>query len=185
MKEITKTKDGFEQTFQVNYLAQFLLTQLLMDRLIASNAGIINTASAANHGSLLRLKNIQAAKTTWIAYSNGKLLDIIHAKEISRRFGAKGVVAVSVHPGIVATSFASSLKGPFAWLYNTSLSRFIKTPAAGADTIIWLTQNRIGWTPGAYYSNRKIRKPHKLATDIVKSSQIWNITERLLTDSKT
>ncbi|MBC7459670.1 SDR family NAD(P)-dependent oxidoreductase, partial [Candidatus Saccharibacteria bacterium] len=46
MKSITTTKDGFEQTFQVNYLAQFLLTNLLMDRLIQSKAGIINTSSA-------------------------------------------------------------------------------------------------------------------------------------------
>lgn len=184
MQEIKKTKDGFEETFQVNYLAQFVLTNLLLDRLIASKGGVINTASAANYSSILKLKDLQAVKSTWIAYSNTKLLDIIHAKELSRRFGSKGLTAVSLHPGIVATSFAKRLKGPFAWLYNTSLKRLIKTPEGGADTIVWLARNRTLWVPGAYYSNRTVRKPHRLATDIVKASSIWNKTEALLEANK-
>jgi NAD(P)-dependent dehydrogenase (short-subunit alcohol dehydrogenase family) len=184
MKTITKTRDGFEQTFQVNYLSQFLLTNLLMDRLIASKGGVINTASAANYSARIMVGNIQTARIPWIAYANVKLLDIIHAKEISRRFGSKGVLAVSVHPGVVATSFAKSLKGPFSWLYNTSLKKLIKTPAQGADTIVWLARNRQIWRPGAYYSNRKIRTPHRLASSIVKASGIWNDTETLLAGSK-
>lgn len=184
MKSITKTKDGFEQTFQVNYLSQFLLTNLLMDRLIDSKGGIINTASAANYSASLKIHNLQAAKLPFVAYANGKLLDIIHAKEISRRYGSKGVLAVSVHPGVVATKFARSIKGPFSWLYNTPLKRLIKTSAMGADTIVWLAQHRDLWRPGAYYSNRKVRTPHKLASNIVKASGIWNDTESLLTSNK-
>lgn len=184
MKSISITKDGFEQTFQVNYLSQFLLTNLLMDRLIASKGGVINTASAANYSAMLKTNDIQAARIPWIAYANVKLLDIIHAKELSRRFGAKGVLAVSVHPGVVATNFGKNLKGPFAWIYNTSLKRLIKTPEMGADTIVWLAQHRGLWRPGAYYNNRKIRTPHKLANNIVKASGIWNDTETLLAGNK-
>lgn len=40
-----KTVDGFEKTFQINHLAPFLLTTLLMDTLIASNASVIQTSS--------------------------------------------------------------------------------------------------------------------------------------------
>ena len=42
------TKDGFDKTFQVNHLAPFLLTHLLMDRLIESDARVIQTSSAAH-----------------------------------------------------------------------------------------------------------------------------------------
>ena len=42
------TVDGFELTFQVNYLAPFLLTQLLLDRLLDSQATVVNTSSLAN-----------------------------------------------------------------------------------------------------------------------------------------
>jgi NAD(P)-dependent dehydrogenase (short-subunit alcohol dehydrogenase family) len=181
MKQVKKTKDGYEETFQVNYLAQFVLTNLLLDRLIASKGGVINTVSAASFLARINFKDIQAVKSTWIAYANAKLLSIVHAKELSRRFGAKGLSAVSVHPGIVATK---GLIGPFAWIYNTWLRKLLKTPEGGAETIVWLAGHRNLWVPGAYYSNRAVRKPHRLANDIVKMSSLWNKTKALVEASK-
>jgi NAD(P)-dependent dehydrogenase (short-subunit alcohol dehydrogenase family) len=43
-----ETVDGHEKTFQVNHLAPFLLTKLLMARLVESKAVVINTSSVAN-----------------------------------------------------------------------------------------------------------------------------------------
>ncbi|AUA16664.1 putative oxidoreductase YciK [Streptomyces malaysiensis subsp. malaysiensis] len=40
-----RTPDGFEKTFQVNHLAPFLLTRLLMDKLLASGASVLQTSS--------------------------------------------------------------------------------------------------------------------------------------------
>src|SRR3954447_23612124 len=47
------TPDGYEETFALNHLAPFLLTQLLMDRLRASRARVITTASDAHQGGAL------------------------------------------------------------------------------------------------------------------------------------
>jgi NAD(P)-dependent dehydrogenase (short-subunit alcohol dehydrogenase family) len=180
MKSIITTKDGFEQTFQVNYLAQFVLTNLLMDRLIASKGAIINTSSAAHRFARLRFDNIQFASAPFVAYGNSKLLDLLHAQELARRYGAKGVDVVSFHPGVVATNFAQSTNGPFAWMYNTAAKALLKTPAQGADTLVWLANNRALWQGGGYYANRKLSTISGIAKDPTAGPTVWDITEKLL-----
>ncbi|MGV9001926.1 MAG: SDR family NAD(P)-dependent oxidoreductase [Candidatus Saccharimonadaceae bacterium] len=180
MKSIVMTKDGFEQTFQVNYLAQFVLTNLLMERLIESKGAVINTSSAAHKFAKLHLDNLQFARAPFTAYGNGKLLDLIHAQELARRFSDKGLDAVSFHPGIVATNFATATNGPFAWMYKTSVKLLLKSPAQGADTLIWLANNRKLWQNGSYYSNRKLSSVSGIAKDPKAGPEIWDITEALL-----
>ena len=180
MKSITTTKDGFEQTFQVNYLAQFLLTELLMERLISSKAGIINTSSAAHMFSRLHLDDLQFATKPFAAYADSKLLDLIHAQELTRRYNKKGVQAVSFHPGVVATSFANTSTGPFSWLYNTSAKQILKTPAQGADTMVWLANNRDLWLSGSYYNKRKLASISKIAQSPTVGPFIWDQTVALL-----
>jgi len=184
MQSVVMTKDGFEQTFQVNYLAQFLLTNLLMDRLIASKGAVINTSSAAHRFARLHLDNVQFAGAPFVAYGNSKLLDLIHAQELARRYSRKGVDAVSFHPGVVATNFASATDGPFAWMYNTSMKAILKTPAQGADTLVWLANNRPLWKDGGYYSKRKLATIGGLAKDPTVGRKIWDITEKLLSQTE-
>ena len=49
------TTDGFEQTFALNHLAPFLLTNLLLERISASSGRVVTTASDAHKGGLLDL----------------------------------------------------------------------------------------------------------------------------------
>ena len=180
MKSIITTKDGFEQTFQVNYLAQFLLTNLLMDRIVESKGAIINTSSAAHRFSRLDRTALQSAGSPFGAYSNAKLLDLLHAQELAHRYSSKGVDVVSFHPGVVATNFASETNGPFAWMYKTAMNTLLKTPAQGADTLVWLANNRKLWQNGGYYSNRKLSPVSGIAKDPTTSPAIWDITTALL-----
>jgi dehydrogenase/reductase SDR family protein X len=59
------TKDGFESQFAVNYLGHFLLTHLLMPRLIAAGkkgqaARILNISSTAHSFGWFELNDLQA-----------------------------------------------------------------------------------------------------------------------------
>jgi NAD(P)-dependent dehydrogenase (short-subunit alcohol dehydrogenase family) len=180
MGTIQKTDDGFESTIQVNYFAQFLLTHLLLDRIIASKGAIVNTSSGAHMFSFLKIDDIQAAKSPTIAYGNSKLLDLIHAKEITRRYKSKGIDAVSFHPGIVATNFASSSGNTFSFMANGLIKKLIKTPEQGADTLVWLVNNRPLWKSGAYYVKRKPAMTNRIAKDTQKHKIIWDNTEKLL-----
>jgi NAD(P)-dependent dehydrogenase (short-subunit alcohol dehydrogenase family) len=67
------TVDGHEKTFQVNHLAPFLLTTLLMDVLANSGARVINTSSVANRiFARLDIEDLDAGKAyaTNRAYGN-------------------------------------------------------------------------------------------------------------------
>ncbi|MGO9509878.1 MAG: SDR family NAD(P)-dependent oxidoreductase, partial [Mycobacterium sp.] len=114
-KERALTADGHEMTFQVNYLAPFLLTDLLMDRLIESKATVINTSSVAHqrYGNL-NIDDLDAARAykATKAYGDAKLAQVLYTKELVRHFGSQGVSAVSFHPGNIATNFSNEAATP-------------------------------------------------------------------------
>jgi NAD(P)-dependent dehydrogenase (short-subunit alcohol dehydrogenase family) len=88
------TVDGHELTFQVNYLAPFLLTTLLLERLLESGGTVINTSSVGNRLfgdlDLDDLENVNGYKANK-AYGDSKLAQILHAKELDRRYGDRGL----------------------------------------------------------------------------------------------
>lgn len=58
------TKDGFESVFAINYLGHFLLTHLLMPRLIAAgtngqSARIVNVSSAGQSLGFFEINDLQ------------------------------------------------------------------------------------------------------------------------------
>lgn len=171
----TTTPDGNERTVQVNHLAPFLLTNLLMDRLTASKASVICTASSAHRTARhLDLDDLTHARryTPTSAYASAKLMNILFASEVQRRFGPRGLRAVSFHPGVVRTSFASE-PGNVYHLGVTSFVRwFFRSPAKGADTLVWLATTD-GWQPGEYYKDRRVARRSKQANDAELARGLW------------
>jgi NAD(P)-dependent dehydrogenase (short-subunit alcohol dehydrogenase family) len=102
------TADGHERTLQHNHLAPFLLTNLLRERLVASEARVVNTASLMNLVGNVRLDDMEWEKRPWLggwrAYGTSKLATILFTKELARR---TGLAAYSFHPGYVSTGFAA------------------------------------------------------------------------------
>jgi NAD(P)-dependent dehydrogenase (short-subunit alcohol dehydrogenase family) len=173
------TVDGHEKTMQVNHLAPFLLTNLLMDVLVESRSSVINTSSLAHRiYSKLDIEDIEVTKgyTPQVAYGNAKLENILFTRELDRRFHDQGISTAAFHPGGVATNFASEAKGTMRYAYHTPLRRLIfVTPAKGADTLVWLASSVPGrdWKSGEYYYKRKIKKTTAQAADAVLAAQLW------------
>lgn len=174
------TVDGFEKTLQVNYLAHFLLTYLLLDTLSASKATIINTSSVANR-LLSRLDindlNVKRAYTAKKAYGNAKLANILFTKQLDRLYSAKGISAAAFHPGYVATNFASGAKGLFRFAYHGPLKKALRlvSAAEGADTLVWLATAlpHADWTPGEYYQKRIVTKAHPKSYSSTLADELW------------
>ncbi|GAA5226719.1 SDR family NAD(P)-dependent oxidoreductase [Paeniglutamicibacter antarcticus] len=180
------TDDGFELTLQVNYLAPYLLTHLLLDRLVASRAAVINTSSVANrlYGKVdLSDLNAERYYDPKRAYGNAKLEQIMFTSELQRRFGSQGLGAAAFHPGIVRTGFSRAPGSSMESIYaNRFISAFLATPAKGADTLIWLAgQGRDRtWPSGAYFKHRKVARTNPQANDVSLCSSLWEQTRQML-----
>ncbi len=171
------SQDGFEMTFALNHLAYFLLTNLLLDLLIASApARIINVSSGAHVGAHLRLDQIKdpARYNSWAAYSESKLANIYFTYELARRLDGKDVTANVLHPGFVATNFGRSNGG----LYNPLFRLFqvgAISPEAGAKTTLYLaTSPEVEGVSGKYFDRSKAVSSSPVSYDLQMARKLWD-----------
>ena len=183
MGERSLTVDGNEKTLQVNHLAPFLLTSLLIERLVASGASVINTASVANalYGNI-DINDLHNEKrySPNKAYGDSKLANILFTRELNRRYRDRGLVTAAFHPGVVATSFASNTTSVLRFVYGVVLSRFLISPKKGADTLVWLATAGTTFTSGGYYTRRKIDRTNRQADDTTLAKRLWEESAALV-----
>ncbi|WP_426936329.1 SDR family NAD(P)-dependent oxidoreductase [Brevibacterium sp. LE-L] len=165
------TPDGFEKTFQVNHLAPYLLTHLLIDRLLDSRAAVVNTSSIGarlfGNIDLDDLNNWQGF-TPNKAYGDAKLANILFTKGLHERFHARGLSSVAFHPGNVATNFAADTDSYFQRVYHGVLKRFLISPQQGGARLRHFIDGKPGgtWASGEYYGTpRRIGSTNRQASD--------------------
>ncbi len=177
----TLTDDGFERTWEVDYLSHFLLTNLLIDPLRrAAPSRVINVSSQGHQMGRIEFDNLNR-ETGWSgirAYGQAKLAQILFTKEFARRFAGTGVSAFAVHPGPVRTDWSRGGAGMrigarIAW-------PFMLSPERGADTIVWLASlgETDGWS-GQYFTKRHPEKPKADAEDPELARRLWEVSEEL------
>jgi NAD(P)-dependent dehydrogenase (short-subunit alcohol dehydrogenase family) len=179
---IHKTVDGHEITFQVNYLAPFLLTTQLMEVLVDSHATVINTASSLQ--KLLPRARITDLENTvqrrpGIAYALTKLAIVLFTTELHRRYHTSGLSAASFHPGNVNTNFGDASGSRFLrFMRHTPVARLTASADQGADQLVWLASGTPGvdWTSGEYYSKHKIARANRAAYDPQLARELWDRT---------
>ncbi len=183
----TKTADGFEETFQVNHLAPFLLTSLLMDKLLTSRASVIQTSSSgARLFGRLDIGDLDHDRdfTPQLAYGTAKLENILFTRELHARYHPQGLSAAAFNPGAVATSFATSSDSFMRRIYTSRIGRaFMATPEKGASQMVWLAETSPGtdWESGTYYEKNKPAKrnnPQALDPDLAR--ELWDRSAELL-----
>lgn len=183
----TITVDGFEKTFQINYLAAFLLTNLLMDKLCECRATVIQTSSVAANlfGAGLNLENLNYESNYLAvrAYGETKLENILFTRELHRRWGPKGLHAVAFEPGLVRSNFASESVLFFKLLYRTPLRYlFTITPARSARRLVRLAAGEPGkdFQCGEVYSYKRKMPVLYRDADGQAAKELWDRTERMI-----
>lgn len=179
------TMDGFEKTLQVNHLAPFLLTKLLADILVASDARVINTSSVAHKlfGKLdIEDLNVGKKYSANRAYGNAKLANILFTKELHRRFSGTGLTTAAFHPGGVATNFSAGSTSLMRFAYGSGMRQYMLTPAQGAQTLVWLAigQPGLDWESGEYYAKQKIARTSGQAHNTRLAADLWARSESMV-----
>ena len=176
------TEDGIEQTFAVNHLGYFLLTNLLLDRLIASApARIVNVASIGHRQGTMDFDDLGFEKGYWImkAYSRSKLGNVLFTRELARRLEGKRVTVNCLHPGGVATTIWAKAPG-WAKPFLSIAKLFMITPEQGGDRIVYLATDPAveGETGGYYEKNRRV-SPSTRAQDPELAKKLWDVSLQL------
>jgi NAD(P)-dependent dehydrogenase (short-subunit alcohol dehydrogenase family) len=175
--------DGFEMTFAVNHLASFLLTNLLLDTLKASEpARIINVSSIAQAGGFINLDDLQATQKYRMmdAYSQSKLANVLFTYALARRLERSEVTVNCLHPGIVATNIWSQPLPAFLRPLG-NISRFFGISSAkGAQTPLYLaTSAQVEGVSGKYFFECKEQPTAQISYDLVVQERLWEISEEL------
>jgi retinol dehydrogenase 14 len=182
--ERRETVDGIEQTFAVNHLGPFLLTNLLLDLIEKSApARIVNVASTGHYRGTLDFDDLGFAKGGyWImrAYSRSKLANVIFTRDLARRLEGKNVTVTSLHPGAVATHIWAGSPGWAKPLLAVVKALFMISPEKGASRIVYLaTSPEVDGKTGGYYENNVERAPARLAQDEAVAKRLWDESARL------
>jgi retinol dehydrogenase-12 len=152
------TADGFESSYQVNYLSHFLLTHLLLDRLKASEQGrVINLSSSVYTAGKFDVQNLQSEKrfSVMSTYAATKLFMLLFSVELAERLKGTNITSNAAHPGIVRTPMMLRAPGMFRVISYMALP-FSISPQQGAATPVYLaTSPTVCQLSGCYFTNCK------------------------------
>jgi NAD(P)-dependent dehydrogenase (short-subunit alcohol dehydrogenase family) len=172
-----ETSEGLEQTFALNHLAPFLLTNLLRDRLTGGR--VVTTASDAHKSGRLDLDDLQSQRSySPRVYGTSKLCNILFTRELARR--APDLHANCFHPGVVRTGFAKNENGIWK-LVATLGTPFFRSPERGARSLVWLAlSDDAAALTGEYIVDEKVVAPSAQALDNNLAQNLWEHSARLV-----
>jgi NAD(P)-dependent dehydrogenase (short-subunit alcohol dehydrogenase family) len=178
------TADGFEHTFALNHLAPFLLTGLLLDRLIASAPSrIVTVSSGAQSTGTIDFEDLmgELKYSGSTAYDQSKLANVMFTYELARRLAGTGVTATALHPGLTNTSFsAEDPARVFAPLVKV-MRPFMKKPERGADTPVYLASSPAAeGATGQYFANLKAKRSNESSYDNAAAARLWQVSADLV-----
>ncbi|TFH32035.1 MAG: SDR family NAD(P)-dependent oxidoreductase, partial [Myxococcales bacterium] len=184
-KDRTLSKDGYEETFAVNHLAHFLLTNELQDLLVAgTEARVVNVASSMhvrpksmNWDDLMFENNWSGF---WV-YGHSKLANVLFSNEIARRWKELGITSNALNPGNVRSRITRN-----NWflnaLHRSPIARMIiMSEADGARTSLHVaTSPDLQGVTGRYFDKVREAKASKASADEQAARRLWEVSQQLI-----
>ena len=178
------TAEGLEATFALNHMSYFLLTNLLLDRLQAAQAGrIVVVASRAHLRARLDFDDLQNANrySAWRAYCRSKLANVMFAYALARRLEGGPVAVNALHPGVVASRFGSDNGFAFRTALRLAfrLAGAIGEEAGAALSIRLAADPALAGVSGRYFSGRGEASSSKASHSVEDQERLWAASEAL------
>lgn len=196
-KEARKTVDGFDESFQVNFLANVLLVRRMLERnVIAASTNrriggpkaprIVIVSSESHRTSPLidwaRLGTFRSwgMREAVEQYGYGKLLLQTFAEELVRRTRGRAAVH-SMCPGAVRTDIGREAPPWAKPALDLTMRVFFKAPKEAATPVIYLAASRaIEGKTGLYLHVNRLRDARDEARNLENGRRLWDEAERIL-----
>jgi len=179
-------KAGIETVIAINHCGPYLLTNLLMDLLIASKSRIVNVSSALHKSGNKTLdfdtfRSTAAKYNKMVAYQQSKLANVLFSYEINKRFGDRGVTSFALHPGVIGTDLSRELSCGCLLKMPCCLV-CLKTPSQGASTTMeCLLTDVVPNNENFYYADCRSEALVKKLVNAEDAQKLWEWSETNVT----
>ena len=178
------TKAGLEIVFCVNHLASFLLTRLLLKRLLeCAPARIIQVNSQGHRFGGLDIEDLNWNRRRYKGlqgYGASKVAQLLTVWELSDRLQGSGVTINAMHPGEVRTNIGMNNGLLYRWYQRYLLWPILRNPEISGNAIYYLAAApEMVDVSGNFYNQTIYEKPAPHAMDRKLGKRIWEISETL------
>jgi NAD(P)-dependent dehydrogenase (short-subunit alcohol dehydrogenase family) len=170
-----ETVDGFESTFALNHLAYFLLTNRLIEILLATkNSRIVSTSSGGHYRGKIHFDDLHLKKGYRVmkAYAQSKLANVMFTYALARRLEGKPITVNCFHPGLVKTgAFRKQPLGALVewWVYRNAIS-----VEEGTETMIYLASSaEVAGISGKYFYLKQSQETNPLSYIVEDQERLW------------
>ena len=178
------TGEGFELSYAVNLLGQYVLVMNLLPALIASEPSrIVMVSSGGMYSQPLSVENIQSSEGEYdgtAAYARTKRGQVVLAEHWARAFAADGIRVNSMHPGWVDTEGVRDALPTFRRFTRPLL----RNEEQGADSIVWLIASGDSEShTGQFIHDRKPRETHRMNRTKISNDTSDDLIAKLAVDA--
>ena len=168
-QEREETEDGVELTFAVNYLAHFLLTNLLLPLLRDSaSARVVNVASAGQSPVDFDDVMLERGYDGMEAYMQSKLAQVMFSFEIAERLQDTGMTVNALHPATLMDTK----------MVLETFGRASSTVQEGAEAVVRLAVSpELEGVTGRYFDGTRETRANQQAYDGKARKRLWDLSE--------
>ncbi len=179
------TVDGYEKVFAVNHLASFLITSLLLKRMVESAPARIIQVNSEGH----RFNGLAIDDLTWenrryngyLSYGASKIAQLMTVWELHDILQGKGVTINAMHPGAVKSNIGSNNGKLYNFFSRFIMQPLLKSPGISGEALYFLASSpEVEGVSGQFFNltNEEIPAPH--ARDRELGKRIFQLSKELI-----